>query len=170
MFLILGILVFLSIILAVLKSTVLKTNKTTEKSLYTMFYEAGNRITHDNKQREIFANCLVEKARVRHGDRFEDIDFNDPKNINDVDVEACSEYITKMSWTKDTEERILRKFSSMQELTGLVEIQKMDYARCLLSKLKLKYPNGLNGTVPQEDMNGFYKDCLEALKIKSQAK
>jgi len=170
LFITIGILVFLSLIIGILKLTVFKSNKTTEESLYATYYEAGKKISQDEKQREIFARCLVEKFKARYGDRFEDIDFNDPKNINDSDVEACSEHLSKMSWTKLTEEKILKKFSSMEELNGFTETLKMDYAKCLLSKLKSAYPNGLNGPVPQKDMDEFYMNCLGTLKVKSKTK
>jgi hypothetical protein len=169
LFITLGILFSFSIILGILKLTVFK-SETKEESLYATYYELGKKIAPDEKQREIFAHCLVEKFKVRYGDRFEEVDFNDPKNINESDVEACSEHITKISWTKLAEERILKKFSSMEELEGFTEKQKMDYAECILSKLKSIYPNGLNGSVPQKDMDELYLNCLAVLQGTSEHK
>lgn len=169
LFLTLGIMVFLSLLFIVIKSTLFKNATTNEKSLHALFYEASKGITTDEKQREMFTNCLVEKFKTRYGNRFQDIDVNDPKNVNKADVEACTDQIIELSWTPSVEERMLKKFASMEELNGFSEKQKMDYARCLLSKLKVEYPNGLNAPVPTQKMDEFYMSCVPVLKTKSNA-
>ncbi len=170
LFLTLGILVFIGIILGILKLTVLKTNEVTEESLRATYYEASKGLSSDEKQRQIIVNCLVDKLKARYGGNLERLDIDSLKNISDGDAEACAKLFTKISWTPLIEEKILKKFSSLEELNGFSAMQKMDYAQCLLSKLKIKYPKGLDGRVPEKEMDEFYMGCVSVLKARSKAK
>ncbi|WP_152969642.1 hypothetical protein [Pedobacter sp. Hv1] len=136
----------------------------TEEQLYTAFYEGAKQISTNDAQRKAIADCLLGKVKLKYQDHFEDLDLSKDKKLIDSITTECAQTITKISWTPEIEQKMLAKFSSMEELNGATAEKKEAYAKCVLSKLKTKYPKGLDGPVPQKEMDEVYVSCMDVLK------
>lgn len=159
-----GILLLTGLILSLLKCTISKSAKVTEEQLYTAFYEGAKQISTDDVQRKAVADCLLSKVKVKYEGHFEDLDLKKDKKLIDSITTECAQTITKLSWTPEIEQKMLAKFSSMEELNGATTEKKDAYAKCILLKLKTKYPKGLNGRIAQKEMDEIYVSCLAVLK------
>lgn len=141
-----------------------QSSKNKEKELYQALYESSKRLTDDESQRVAFANCVLESAKSKNGNTIDGLNLEHPDSLTLSIAADCGKAITKIKWTKEVDQRILMKVKSMDELKGARSDIKDKYAKCILSKLKTKYPQGIKGQVPQHEMDAIYMDCLGVMK------
>lgn len=154
----------ISIVVAVLKPLILKPSKITAAELRGMFEKGAKNISADEQQNKALVDCCMEKVKTNYPDLTNGIENDSLVKVVNTAINECAALVTKTSWTPLIEQALLKKVMALELLNDITVAQKTTYANCVLSKLKQKYPQGINGRIAEAEMDEIYRSCIEVLK------
>ncbi len=142
-----------------------------EQNVYNQYYEFAKDKIHDEFTRKQFATCCLEKTKVLLPKGLESVSDTELSKISNQLINSCATEIKNhlifKRWTPDIEVYLKTLFINSSDST-LDITYRTQMSNCMLGKLKIIYPDGLNGTIPDdviEDLSGLC--AKELMKIVS---
>jgi hypothetical protein len=145
-------------------------DKKLESEIRTGFKNILKSFNLPEKQIEILSDCALKKLKYK----FPNIKSLTQKEIYEASKDAfkecdSSDYKFLVTWNKELEDNIILLYTKdyNNQLKGFSTSEKEDFAKCIIKKLKSKYPNGFNKINEQENEQ-LQKDCYQEILKKTK--
>ncbi|WP_207420650.1 hypothetical protein [Desertivirga brevis] len=149
-------------------------NPQLENQMREVFYSQASRLTENEKAKNEYADCLLEKVKVMFpgGIAALESEMSDSVKVAIMKIGVdCGEVLSRSMniWTEDLEKTLSLQLYSLDETKMLPKNMRKEYVECLVSRLKLEFPSGLNDGNQkdyQSKVAEYRKECLKHLTDK----
>lgn len=138
--------------------------KKDEVTIIVKTYNQGKTLGLTDSQSIDYATCVIEKMKIAIPNlATSKITADEAREIGKkIGLECLRNYQLKISWNQQSEEMLKTYFNNIKEFNILTKESKEKFSDCVISKLKLKYPNGFS-KIPEEDAGKIGKECMELI-------
>ncbi|MES2062568.1 MAG: hypothetical protein V4456_11650 [Bacteroidota bacterium] len=136
-----------------------------EKTVYNQYYNLAKDIIHDEFTKQQFSNCCVEKTKTMLPRGLESVSDDELNRISKTIVNSCAMEIKNKlifrKWTPEIEDYLKASFISNDTTMNIT--YRTEMAVCMIDKLKIIYPDGLNGSIPDDVAGDLSQRCAKEL-------
>ncbi len=135
--------------------------KKDEVAIIVKLYNQGKTLGLTESESVDFATCAIEKIKIAIPNPTASKLTSDEWYVigRKTGLECASNYQFKIRWNQETEEMLKTYLNNVKEFKILTKESKDNFSDCVISKLKLKYPNGFS-KIPEEDAAKIGEECI----------
>lgn len=147
------------------QKTVSVWTKKYEQGIYDQYYSLAKDKINDEFTRQQFSLCCVEKTKELLPNGIESVSNDDLNKISSKIINSCATEIKDKlifkKWTPEIEKYLKEMFVNNDSTLNISYRTQM--GNCMVEKLKIIYPDGLNGSVPDDVAVDLSKSCAREL-------
>jgi len=136
-----------------------------EAGVYSQYAALAKDQIRDAFTRDLFTKCCIEKTKARLPNGLESVSDTELNRISKEIVNSCALEIRKKlvfkKWTPEIERYLKYWYLNMDTTLNIKYREQM--SECMVGKLKIIYPDGLTGSIPDDVAAELSKSCSKEL-------
>lgn len=120
----------------------------------------------DKGQKKEFTDCCLSKLKLKFPQGIAQIPQDSVNRFGKEIGKECYRQLANknLSWTKKFEELMKTYYMNAPELQKVDTKIRAAYIDCLIEKLKIKYPAGLDHKLPDIELQPIIEECVASIK------
>jgi hypothetical protein len=139
-------------------------NEEAEKSVTTTLTKSADSLGLSNEDKNLYADYILKNLKVKYPNGIQSVNSDSLRKTSyNLGRKAAEDLNLTMRWTPFIVSVFRKKLLKMEGMELLEEAKRIELANCIIEKVKIEYPEGLNFISSDSVLNPIIQECVTSL-------